>query len=157
MSFLYSNSGHCLLRQFIVLSFCILIFPQTICVFLLVLVLVKSPVPWPGIQRDDRQRCLKAVREGASGTEPLPWIADGQEKLPRFARISHGFIFVVNDLSDVVTTYSCPSFVAPVSIHLFAQFPRIEVSQRRRDRLNQFRRTYHQVCMPVGGKSQKLR
>ena len=57
----------------------------------------------------------------------------------------------------VKATYSRPSFIAAMSVHLLSQLPRVEVTQRRKARLSRLWRSYHKVGMPIGRQSQELR
>ena len=77
-----------LLCQFIILALFYLIFPQPEDVFMVLFTLIQCPVPRPGVECDDSQSSLEAIRECTGGTEPLPWTADGQDELHMNARFS---------------------------------------------------------------------
>ena len=54
-------------------------------------------------------------------------------------------------------TYSCPSFITPMSVDLLTKLPGEIVGKRRKGRLNCPGRSYHKFGMTFRCKSQELR
>lgn len=50
-----------LLCQLVIMTFCILVLPQAVPVFVLLIFFIKCPVPRPIAQSQDGKCCLKAI------------------------------------------------------------------------------------------------